>query len=273
MKKTVTLLVLFVVFGAAYGQTGLHIGFHGQYNSIWIQNQNNYNFSEMDYEYKYGALGGFAVGYNFHNNFGVQAEINYAQLGQTYEDILRDFSTLYDQENQNLIIKILTTRDVSLNYAQVPIMFKYIQGEKKDAIKYHMMAGVQVGILMSADQVYMADVDTSGNLVLIPSSVAPQSGVPDFAGQSSVAMEDFFQRFDAGAIIDIGVDIYLNDKTYITPAFRGYYGFLDINSKPTRGIQIAQTGNPYKHSHNAFAGLSLGIHWLFPDVVIGGPKE
>ncbi|MBK9456958.1 MAG: PorT family protein [Bacteroidetes bacterium] len=261
------------VGAAAQAQQGIHFGFHGQMNSIWILNQNNYEYSEMDYEYKFGPNGGLTLGYNWEDNFGIQVEFNYAQMGQDYSDIMKDFGPTEDTSKPDLQTKVLTYRYVDLNYLQVPILFKYMEGDTKDAIKYQLLGGLQLGYLLSAEQTYTADVMNIDPDDQKPVDIAPQSGVPDFRGNASVNGTDYFQKLDVGLLLDVGADIYVNDKLYFSPSFRGYYGFFDINAKETRNLQPAQGENIYLASHNAYIGFSLGINFMFPDAKLGGSDD
>ena len=274
MKKTLlTLSIVLFVGAAAQAQQGIHFGFHGQMNSIWILNQNNYEYSEMDYEYKFGPNGGLTLGYNWEDNFGIQVEFNYAQMGQDYSDIMKDFGPTEDTSKPELQTKVLTYRYVDLNYLQVPILFKYMEGDTKDAIKYQLLGGLQLGYLLSAEQTYTADVMNIDPDDQKPVDIAPQSGVPDFRGNASVNGTDYFQKLDVGLLLDVGADIYVNDKLYFSPSFRGYYGFFDINAKETRNLQPAQGENIYLASHNAYIGFSLGINFMFPDAKLGGSDD
>ena len=274
MKKTLlTLSIVLFVGAAAQAQQGIHFGFHGQMNSIWILNQNNYEYSEMDYEYKFGPNGGLTLGYNWEDNFGIQVEFNYAQMGQDYSDIMKDFGPTEDTSKPDLQTKVLTYRYVDLNYLQVPILFKYMEGDTKDAIKYQLLGGLQLGYLLSAEQTYTADVMNIDPDDQKPVDIAPQSGVHDFRGNASVNGTDYFQKLDVGLLLDVGADIYVNDKLYFSPSFRGYYGFFDINAKETRNLQPAQGENIYLASHNAYIGFSLGINFMFPDAKLGGSDD
>ena len=271
MKKALQTLILGVfATGMMHAQVGLHLGFHGQYNSTWILNQNNYELSEMDYEYKLGPAGGVSLGYNWHQNFGAQLELNYAFMGQDYSDIVRDFSQSYNPDIPNQLYPVLTYRYVDLNYLQVPIMFKYMEGDSKDAIKYHILGGLQLSYLLSADQKYTADVYETDKQQDIDQIIAPQSYVPDFKNAGGLTPQiDYFNKVDLGVIVDIGVDIYVNDKMYFSPGLRGSFGFLDINSESTRELQPAKGENIYKSSHNAFVGVVLGLNFMMPDVILG----
>lgn len=274
MKKTLlTLSIILFVGAAAQAQQGIHFGFHGQMNSIWILNQNNYEYSEMDYEYKFGPSGGLTLGYNWEDNFGIQVEFNYAQMGQDYSDIMKDFGPTEDTSKPDLQTKVLTYRYVDLNYLQVPVLFKYMEGDTKDAIKYQLLGGLQFGYLLSAEQTYTADITNTDPDAQQNVNIAPQSGVPDFRGNASVNGTDYFQKLDVGLLLDVGADIYVNDKLYFSPSFRGYYGFFDINAKETRNLQPAQGENIYLASHNAYIGFSLGINFMFPDAKLGGSDD
>lgn len=274
MKKTLlTLSIILFVGAAAQAQQGIHFGFHGQMNSIWILNQNNYEYSEMDYEYKFGPTGGLTLGYNWEDNFGIQVEFNYAQMGQDYSDIMKDFGPTEDTAKPDLQTKVLTYRYVDLNYLQVPVLFKYMEGDTKDAIKYQLLGGLQFGYLLSAEQTYTADLTNTDPDAQQNVNIAPQSGVPDFRGNANVNGTDYFQKLDVGLLLDVGADIYVNDKLYFSPSFRGYYGFFDINAKETRNLQPAQGENIYLASHNAYIGFSLGINFMFPDAKLGGSDD
>ena len=273
MRKSLLTLLIVVFAFAAKAQQGIHFGFHGQMNSIWILNQNNYEFSEMDYEYKFGPSGGLTLGYNWDDNFGIQVEFNYAQMGQDYSDIMKDFGPVEDPNKPDLKTKVLTYRYVDLNSLQVPVLFKYMEGDTKDAIKYQLLGGLQFGYLLSAEQLYTADVTNTDPDVQVDVNYAPQIGVPDFSGNNAVDGTDYFTPLDIGLMLDVGADIYVNDKLYFSPSFRGYYGFFDINAKETRNLQPAQGENIYLPSHNAFIGFSLGINFMFPDANFSGSRD
>ena len=228
----------------------------------------------MDYEYKLGPAGGIVLGYNWHQNFGAQIELNYALMGQDYSDMVRDFSASYNPDIPNQLYPVLTYRYVDLNYIQVPMLFKYMEGDAKDAIKYHILGGIQLSYLLSANQQYTADVYEKDEQVDIAQGFAPQSYVPDFDNAGGLTPQiDYFNRVDLGVLFDIGVDIYVNDKMYFSPGLRGSFGFLDINSESTRELEPAKGENVYKGSHNAFVGVVVGINFMIPDVKFGDAEE
>ncbi len=275
MKKALqTLFLGLFATGMMHAQVGLHLGFQGQFNSTWILNQNNYQLSQMDYEYKLGPAGGVTLGYNWHQNFGAQIELNYAMMGQDYSDMVRDFSQSYNPDIPNQLYPVLTYRYIDLNYLQVPMLFKYMEGDAKDAIKYHILGGIQLSYLLSANQQYTADVFEKDEQQDIAQVIAPQSYVPDFDNAGGITPQiDYFNRVDLGVLFDIGVDIYVNDKMYFSPGLRGSFGFFDVNSESTRDLEPAKGENIYKGSHNAFVGVVVGINFMLPDVKLGESED
>lgn len=275
MKKALlTLVVVIATMTMMRAQTGLHLGVQGQFNSTWILNQNSYEGSQMDYEYRFGPCGGITLGYNWLDNYGIQLEFNYASMGQYYSDLIRDYGPYQDPLHPTQQTAVLTYRNIDLNYIQVPVLFKYMEGDKKDAIKYHMYGGLQFGYLLSATQAYTADIDDNGKQVAIPQTVAPQSQVPvfdDAYNENYVITPsiDYFSKIDLGILIDIGADIYVNDKIYFTPGLRVNYGLLDINAPDTKNLNPRRGENIYKASHNAFVGINLGFNFMLQNVVFG----
>lgn len=255
MKKIILSFVFISCITGLYAQTGFHAGVNLGICSPVIINQNNYGFSEMDYKIGITAYPGLALGYNFNTNNGVQLELNYAPLGQEYFDVIRDFGPT---DLTGKAKKVDTYRYVSLNYLQIPVMYRFqTTREKKEKISFHLMAGPSFGLLLSADQYYEADVNADGNIVELGYELAPESAVSAFAATAEVeAPEEYFQKMDIGFQLDAGVDIYLNENLYLTPALKLYYGFTDINSEPTRDT------NEYSASKNAFGAISVGIHYM-----------
>lgn len=269
MKKLICLLSFVALVGTANAQkgvvdvTGLHLGLQGGFNSVWILNQNNYGFQELEYARKFGFSTGLALGYNFKNNLGIQVDINYATMGQDYFDISKDFSNI-DANGDNKPEKVETYRYVDLSYVQVPLQFRYQSiRTKKQMISFHAMAGPVLGFLSAADMYYEADTTYTGTLFLIPGDSIDYM-VPEFFQTAETETADaYFSGFDLGFTLDIGADIYLTKQLYLTPSAKFYYGLTDINSAPTRERRNDIETTEYTGaSRNAFGGLSLGIHYL-----------
>ena len=224
MKKlTLSVLLLLTCF-ALRAQVGLRVGGHLGFNNVFIHNQNSYGYSEMDYENKFGLMGGVDVAYNFDGMSGVQTEINYVKLGQDYFDRNRDFSA--DSDNNP---KVDTYRQIDLSYVQIPIFYRFQSEKRKKTVAvFHALVGPTFGFLISADMAYQADVESNGELVDIP-LVIIEGAVPDFvATDAEEEPKDFFRGFDMGMQFAFGADIYANKQVYFTPQLRMFYGFTDI---------------------------------------------
>ena len=253
MKQLTFLYVALCLPFVAVAQSW-HAGLQGGFNSVWIANQNNYGFSELNYEYKFGGIGGLSAGYNFNPNSGVQVEIDFAGMGQDYFAKVRDFGPINNAGNQE---KVSTYRYVDLNYLQIPVLYRFTSNRSKnDLLAFHAMIGPSIGFLLSADQYYEADVENNGTLVEIPLDLIAQA-IPEFAATpESEDAKAFFNGTDFGVHIDLGLDIFVNENLFITPSVKGYYGFSDINAEPTT------QRDDYAPSHNAYLGINVGIHYL-----------
>lgn len=257
MKKHLIALVLLVATGGSVkAQTGLYAGLDFGFNSIWIANQNNYGYTELEYERTFGAMGGAILGYRIQDTYAVQIGFNYVGLGQDYFEITKDFGP--PDTIQNKQTKVETYRYIRLKYLQIPIMFRYmsLRDEKLDEIiNLHLAFGPTFGFLLSADQYYEADILNNNNLVVLDNDTIPENQIPSFK-DNSIREEDkdYFSGFDFGVALAAGVDIYISEILYVAPSINIYYGLIDLNSAPTRDIP------DYKGaSHNLFAGLNLSL--------------
>ncbi|MFN0275334.1 MAG: porin family protein [Chitinophagales bacterium] len=256
MKQLFFLLISTLSLISVFAQKGFHAGVNVGVNSTWIFNQNNYGYSEMDYELKFGANPGLAAGYNFTNNYGVELGLCYAMLGQNYFDRIRDFGPIDPVTGKP--DKVETFRYIKLNYLQVPILFRYqTTKEKKDKIEFHAMLGPSVGVLLSADQYYEADIDGNGSVEELDPNFVPQTAIEEFAlTTEDEVSKDYFSSLDVGIQLDLGVDIYVSEMMYVTPALKLYGAFTDLNSEATR------ISEGYSASRNGFVGISVGIHYI-----------
>lgn len=253
MKKLFIVGVLFC-FSTLLNAQSWHAGANLGFNSVWIANQNNYGFSELNYEYKWGGFVGLAAGYNFNMHSGVQLELDFVQMGQDYFAKVRDFGPTNNSGTQD---KVDTYRYVDLNYFQIPVMYRYTSNRNKsDKLAFHAMAGPSFGFLLSADQYYEADVENNGQLVEIPLELIAQA-IPAFAATpEKEEAKAFFNSTDIGAQIDLGLDIFISDNLYVTTAAKVYYGFSDNNAEETR------ERTEYEPSHNFYIGINAGIHFM-----------
>jgi hypothetical protein len=241
MKKSLSVLTIALLFvaGPLMSQKQLYFGLAGTGLSSVITNQNNYGLPfEMDYKFTMGGSGNLNVGFDFNSNIGLKLEIGYAKLGQKYEDTHND--TIY-------------TRNVKLNYLQIPLLFKFRTGG--EVAKFYVMAGPQFNILLSASQEYFKR-----------DSVFTHSGYPNWnqpteIGESTIT--DRYNSLDILGRLDFGVDITVAENLFLNIGLTMAYGLLDINATDWQN----PLNNPtyeYTPSHNLYGGINIGINYVLP---------
>ena len=240
MKKKILMLpALLLIVLALQAQKGheLIIGAGGSISSVWIMNQNFYGEPELNYAPKMGYGGSFNMGYNFTENLSIAFELNYSLQGQKYEDKQVMEGVKYD-----------AMRDISLTYLNIPLFFKYAFGTA--STKFRFMFGPQFSRLLEATQTY------TRNGVTLGTEAVNKEGKTFKTDASDIA--DRFIENDIGLALDVGADIHLSDKFFISPGFRVNYGFKDINAEAFR---INDLDGEYSPSHNLWAGLFISINY------------
>lgn len=266
MHKGKIKIFTFILFGIFLGifqnvlaqEKAFHIGLAGVFSNNWILNQNNFgtldgfnnNFakrSELDYALTFGGGAGIDVGYNISNRHGIQSGVYILKQGQRYKDEI-------GQENYTTtptsIDYIEVKRNVKLNYAKIPVLYKFELVPKRRSIKnvvnYYMSIGPEIGFLFGVyEKVQIADSNIQNNL-------------------SGVRESEKFRKFDAGLSLNNGVQIHLNKNVYFNTGLHLYFGLLDINGKTIKDLEyFSKNDVKYKPSHNFNASINVGIHYLF----------
>ena len=221
------------------GQKGheLILGVGGSFSSVWIMNQNFYGEPELDYAPKMGYAGSFNLGYNFTENAGIMVEFQYSIQGQKYDDKQTIDGVKYDAK-----------RDITLNYFNIPLFFKYAFGTGDT--KFRFMVGPQFGMLLDANQTYTRDGQDVNTIAIDLDGNEFDTGAKN--------IKERFTEYDIGIALDVGADIHLSDKFFLSPGFRLNYGFTDINAEPYR---IEDIDKEYSPSHNFWAGFFIGIYY------------
>ncbi|MEI7896625.1 MAG: porin family protein [bacterium] len=240
MKKTFTTVIITMIIctSSLMAQKQLYFGLAGTGLSSTFTNQNNYGQEfEMDYKVTFGGSGNVNIGFDFSNHAGLKIEAGYSKLGQNYTDTYKD--TVY-------------TRDVQLNYMQLPLMFKFRTGGKA---KFYVMAGPQFNFLLSAKQKYykqgVIDTDSIYN---------PINNKKIKIGEETIT--DRYSSFDVMARLDLGVDILLGKNFFLNVGLTMAYGLLDINASSLR-IPDHSSGI-YHPSHNIYGGVNFGFNYVLP---------
>ena len=145
-------------------------------------------------------------------------------------------------------VKYDTKRDITLRYMQVPVFIKYAFGTK--TTKFRFLVGPQFSRLLEATQTYTRNGETLG-------TEAVNLDGKTFKTDAK-KITDRFIKFDIGLVADVGADIHLSDKFFVSPGFRLNYGFKDINSEPYR---MKDRDGEYSPSHNAWGGFYISINY------------
>jgi hypothetical protein len=183
------------------------------------------------------------VGFDFNKNIGLKLEIGFAKLGQKYSDIVTDSNN----------VKNNYTRNVKLNYLQVPLLFKY--RSNGEVARFYAMAGPQFNFLLSASQEYLK------NEVTWDDEVPGNWTAPTSIGQSTIT--DRYNSLDVMLRIDFGIDITLAKNLFLNAGITTAYGLLDINATDWQN----PFNNPdytYNPSHNLYGGINIGINYTLP---------
>lgn len=234
MKKFLYLFLLSIVCSTpGFSQQGFHVGLGGNFNTVWIVNQNAYGLKEYDYQLDLGGGGGIVLGYNISDHFGFQAEIKSSKQGQKY----------VEHNNSSL------TRDVKLNYVAIPVLLKVIGGSSN--VRFYSNAGIQYNILTDA---------TLEGYYYLPQPM-------------NIPASERFNSTDLGVNFGLGGDVFFTDNLYMNVGMSFYYSLTDINAKSGTGIFAYQGktwqwpdnhgAGVYKASRNGTGGFSLGLHYLF----------
>jgi len=249
MKRTVFIIgcALIVFFTKVNAQKGKEIilGVGGAVTSTWIVNQNFYGEPECDLAPKYGYAASFNLGYNFTENIALMTELQYSHQGQKYKDKQAWAGNVFP----------IVERDIRLYYLNIPVFFKYMFGTQ--TTQFRVMVGPQFGILMDAEQEYLRTEGNSSELKRISTYVDDKNG-KNF-DVTSPNIKDRIEPLDIGIALDVGADISLSDKFYISAGLRFNYGFKDVNTEPYKLENYK--GEPYEPSNNTWGGLYLGINY------------
>jgi hypothetical protein len=277
-------VALLCVSTVAFAQKGGSISIGATPGLSYMLAQNTYyladNTKELDYRPKFSYHLVLQGGYNFKEQHGIVAYVNYCDEGQRYQDEFK----------YKIYPALVGThkKSVDFKYMGLGVLYRFaplLAGQKqhiRSAIPHFRMkllAGIETDVLLNAQMKYTVDLNNSGNVVNygypIPYQIpgypvpAPPNGQPGygFSGYSpngSDNYKSYFKTLQAVLVVKYGFDYIFNNNMYIGVALETKFGLNDINAKPYR------IHPDYKKSKNYFFGLNFELGYVFQNN--GKPK-
>lgn len=220
----------------SYSQKGLSIGVNFMPLNTNIVNQDTWgNGREYDYVPTYSSSFGLDVGYGLSEHFGIYSGYWFTDLGQDYKDS-------YNSSDWE--------RKLTLQYNMIPIMVKFNGTNSK--VNFIGGAGVLLASLKEANQEWLRDGNT-----YVDNITNPITGETFDLGASDVT--DRFAKSDILINLEVGARFLFGEKLFLDASLNFGYGLKDINHPDW---QIENNEGIYDPSHNAFAGLKIGLAYV-----------
>ena len=227
-----------------FDETGFNIGINAGINESSIFHEQTYSLTRlMPFAFSIKFAAGALIGYNFSENAGIAIGISTAGAGENYSDAEGG---------------ITYTKSVKLNYMQVPILFKYMDGEGSN--HYYAMGGPQLMFLSNSSM----SISNDKFQTKIPNYVDGTNITPDMIPISPKSTAgSLFQKTDIGFRLEVGEDFSLSDNIYLNAGLDAYIGFTDINIPDMRTtFRFGGETYSYKASQNFIGGIVAGIHYI-----------
>jgi hypothetical protein len=236
MKRLLTLAAFTLLAWNGYAQKGFLIGANAMPLNSNIINQNTWgNGREYDYKPTYNFSFGIDVGYNFSDNVGIRSGYWFTDLGQQYLDS-------YSSSEWE--------RTLTLKYNMIPVMLMFNGTGSK--INFLGGVGVVIANLQEAQQEWLRDGQQYSEIIQNPITG------DDF----DLGATDVTERFNSSDLfisLDLGARVLLGEKLVLDATLDFGYGLTDINHEDW---QIPNGSGVYDPSHNAYAGLKIGLAYL-----------
>lgn len=253
MKTSIKFLTLsiFLFFQNQNLQAQVFLGGDAAYFLTTIVNQNNYGFSELDYELTGKPAFGLSFGYAGFNKHHVQTGVKLLRLGQNYSSELDN---------------VTHSRNVKLNYLMIPLSYKMVFGDTESnsyATRAFFSIGGYVAFLNRAETTWILD-RNDVSLVEFHQSQNRNVNILDIAqlanGSDLEDDKDQFESIDFGVTFNLGVRTFLSEGLALNLEFLGGYGLGDMNAE---GWRLNNSSGEYDASNNAFGGVQMGLHYYF----------
>ncbi|MFV0197635.1 PorT family protein [Empedobacter falsenii] len=186
-------------------------------------NMSSFNGKDVnDNDYKVGFSAGLYGHFPITDQFAVQPEVNFARIGGKLKDEVTEVG--------NTTVK--TKNKTTLDYIQVPVMFKYYPG----ASRFNVEAGPQFGFNMYASNKQQTSIYANNTV---------------YTTEGKQDIKDDIKNFDFGVNFGLGYNVTDN----INVGARYYMGLTKITENVNNGTA---TGADVKNH-----SFSLGVGYSF----------
>ncbi len=217
MKKTIILSILaMTALGSMTASAQWRAGIQAGYTHSWLYTENGYFYSRT-----YEPLGGFSISapvqYGFEDWFALQAEVSYIQKNYRMQRT-GFFSPLYE--------------NMTNHYLSVPVFAHFSFGG--DDLRGFLNAGFYAGGWLASNRKGTAQTSFGYNYdATVLGDVSDLTELYHYDGKYAFnSTRD--NRFEAGAMIGIGLQYEINDLLTVLAECRYYYSLTDMQKNYMR---------------------------------------
>ncbi len=238
MKKHIATLSVLAVSFFAQAQS-IELGLRGGVDSFWLLNSNTSSAGNTENKtISVSYNGGLHLAFDITDNIGIETNLMYAALSQTYSGSFSNSGVLPDG---NLYLKNQSyTSKTALTVTQIPILA---------CIETNSGSFVELGI--EYDMINGANYSASySNPTYNP----------------AYSTSNYFAKSNIAGVFGFGGKYSVTDYVFILTDFRVTYGFTDI--KGVDGLGQDYSSSPYyatyKPTTAVNASLNVGVFYLIP---------
>jgi len=265
MKRIVILALSILVITTGSAQIQIHLGATTAVNATYVLDKGlsedpRYNSTAT---YQFAPIG-FNFGVDFGRKFGLSLEGIKSKQGQIFD--------LIDAAE-----KIKGQRKISLDYLQMPMLFRFMSGGNAGA-RANFNIGPQLSFLTDARESIQADagiyqmpegVDFTSIQSEFPSAVDKGDGTYELP--ANVPSQDIltkkkndFNNTEFSIAGAFGLDIDLSKHLYLTTQVRATYSLTDMrNGDVIEKIKNGDSADIFGQRANLLVGVQLGLHYMF----------
>lgn len=215
-----------------------------------IINQNNYGYSELDYEISTTPSFSIHAGLDLHTRHIIQGGVQYLRQGQKYKDVISG--------NVN-------EKEVNLHYIQVPLIYRFVldkeRGFAHKKLNKYVLGGFQGGMLLASNVDWYIQGQEVSMLAFI-NQTNSNANYDQIIADHGTNFEDkaLFKSFDLQFLFGGGFQYFQTEDLMFYVELRGGVSLLDINADDWR---YNNNKGVYEGSRNLFGGIRIGANYYF----------